>query len=479
MNRVIKSALKSAVLCLALSVGSFAGARAQTPDLDYQLAYQRGIEAVIWSMPAISVREFRESAFKDYGASWNDIILWSKPAVPRHELLTANNQLPYLLTNINLRQGPVVVEIPAAGEKALLFGSFVDNWQAPIVDVGPSGTDEGRGGKYLFLPPGYTDPIPEGYLPVKSEGYAVSGGLRPVPANGGTAEDAHTYALQMKVYPLAEAAAPKPTQFIDGYAKPYHSLPAYDASWFSELAAMVSDEPLRERDKVMMGMLASIGIERGKPFQPDGKTQKALDAAIVDAQRIMQHFFENRALAAWWPGAHWTAFSPAIMHVANEFTYETDDALWIDARAGGLFYWATFVPKKLGGGTFYLMGLRDSAGQLFDGSSTYRLRVPAVVPAKDFWSAIVYDMNTKAFVCAGPCETADNGVGLSSFDKSNMKQNGDGSVDLYFGPKAPAGFEKNWVTTAGKNFFLIFRLYGPEKALFDRTWRLPDVEKVQ
>jgi hypothetical protein len=60
-----------------------------------------------------------------------------------------------------------------------------------------------------------------------------------------------------------------------------------------------------------------------------------------------------------------------------------------------------------------------------------------------------------------------------------MKQNGDGSVDLYFGPKAPAGFEKNWVTTAGKNFFLIFRLYGPEKALFDKTWRLPEVEKVQ
>jgi hypothetical protein len=90
-----------------------------------------------------------------------------------------------MLTTINLRQGPVVVEIPAAGTKALLFGSFVDNREAPIVDVRPSGTDEGCGGKYLFLPPGHTDPIPEGYLPVKSEGYVVAGGLRPEPANGG------------------------------------------------------------------------------------------------------------------------------------------------------------------------------------------------------------------------------------------------------------------------------------------------------
>jgi hypothetical protein len=146
LNRIITSALKRAVLCLALSAGSVGDVRAQTADLDYQLAYQRGIEAVIWSMPAISIREFQETAFKDYGVSWNDVILWSKPAVPRHELLTANNQVPYMLTALNLRQGPVVVEIPAAGAKAVLFGSFVDNWQAPIVDVGPSGTDEGHGG---------------------------------------------------------------------------------------------------------------------------------------------------------------------------------------------------------------------------------------------------------------------------------------------------------------------------------------------
>jgi hypothetical protein len=313
------------------------------------------------------------------------------------------------------------------------------------------------------------------------EGYVVAGGLRPVPSNGGTEEDAHSYAQEMKVYPLAEAAAPKPTRFVDGYPKPYHSLAVYDASWFRELAAMVNEEPVRERDKVMMGMLASIGIERGKPFQPDAKTQKALDAALVDARRIMQHYFETpgRALASWWPGSQWTAPSPATMRVANGFTFETDDALWIDARAGGIYYWATFAPKKLGGGSFYLMGLRDASGQLLDGQGTYRLRVSAVVPVKDFWSAIVYDMDTKAFVCAGPCDTADNGVGLSSFDKPKMKQNSDGSVDLYFGPKAPVGFEKNWVTTAGKNFFLIFRLYGPEKALFDKTWRLPDVEKVQ
>lgn len=154
----------------------------------------------------------------------------------------------------------------------------------------------------------------------------MAGGLRPVPAYGSSAEDAHTYAQQMKVYPLSDASAPKPTRFIDGYRKPYHSLPAYDASWFRELAAMVNEEPVRERDKVMLGMLASVGIERGKPFQPDENMQKTLDAAVVDARRIMQNFSETpgRALSPWWPGQY-SAFSPKTMGSANEFTYETDD----------------------------------------------------------------------------------------------------------------------------------------------------------
>lgn len=465
---------------LAAGLALLANVSFAAPDAEEQLVHSRAVEAVIWSMPAISIREFVAASFRDYGTTWNDVVLFSKPAVARHELMTANNQVPYMVTSLNLRNGPVVVEIPPAGAKALLFGSFLDTWQAPLADVGPAGEDAGKGGKYLFLPPGYSGPIPDGYIPVHALSYLVAGGFRPVPANGGSAEEAHTYALQVKVYPLAEAAAPRPTRFVDGFPKSFHTLPAYDSSWFQELASLVNDEPIRERDKVMMGMLASIGIERGKPFTPDAKLQKALRAALADARGLMEGYFRTpgRALDPWWPGSHWGAPSSNVMKKANAFTFETDEALWLDARAGGLFYWATFAPKKLGGSSFYLMGLRDSGGELLNGHSIYRLRVPAQVPARDFWSAIVYDADTKGFVCAGPCEQAGNAVGLSSFDKAAMKKNPDGSVDLYFAPRAPAGYEKNWVSTANRSFFLIFRLYGPEEALFDRSWKLPDVEKV-
>ena len=182
---------------------------------------------------------------------------------------------------------------------------------------------------------------------------------------------------------------------------------------------MVNEEPVRERDKVMLGMLASIGIERGKTFEPDAKHAKdagrGARRCAPDHAEVLQT--PGKALSR--PGGQQSMVGLLAEDygLANEFTYETDDGAVAGPRAGGLFYWATFVPKKLGAGTFYLMGLSDSAGQLFDGRATYRLRVPAEVPARDFWSAIVYDMETKAFVCAGPCDAADNGVGLSSFNK--------------------------------------------------------------
>ncbi len=130
------------------------------------------------------------------------------------------------------------------------------------------------------------------------------------------------------------------------------------------------------------------------------------------------------------------------------------------------------MPEQLGGGTFYLTGIRDAQGQLLDGTSTYRLRVPGDTPAKDFWSVIVYSMQTKGYV------SGVERVGLSDLnDGKRMKYNEDSSVDVFFAPQAPEGLESNWIPT-GEPFFLLFRLYGPDKPLFDKTWKLADVEKV-
>jgi hypothetical protein len=203
---------------------------------------------------------------------------------------------------------------------------------------------------------------------------------------------------------------------------------------------------------------------------------RALEEGLRFAYASMQSYFTTpgKAMVPYWEGRQWQVWKFAEGQPEAGFPYVTKDRVLIDERAGGTYFWITYLPKQLGGGTFYLTGLRDKDGELFDGTSTYRLRVPKDTPAKDFWSAIVYSisMKTKSFV-----EGVDR-VGLSTLNKETMKFNDHGSVDIYFAPKAPKGLESNWIPT-GEDFFLLFRLYGPDKPLFDKSWTLGDVELVE
>src|SRR5277367_114543 len=265
-----------------------ANAKPSVKDLEEQVAYQRAFEAVVWATPASAIYRFRAAAFKEFGMSDNDIIAYSKPATPLLEALTANNVTPYITAFTDLRNGPVVLEIPAETDKTVMYGQIVDAWQVTIADVGPSGEDKGAGGKYLLIPPGYKDSIPSGYIPIHTESYRLAFAFRSVPLPGATAADAYAYSKTLKMYPLSKAATPKPTRFVDPTGKRYPTLPFYDMRNFQDIYDIVSVEPVRTRDKVMMGMLASIGIEPGKPFKPSPKMKEIMTRAAVDAYFYMQ-----------------------------------------------------------------------------------------------------------------------------------------------------------------------------------------------
>src|SRR5262249_54037033 len=152
----------------------------------YQIKYQRAFEAVLWNMPAVAIYSFRRSAFNDLGARDNDIIAYSAPATPKLEALTANSTTPYIAAYTDLRKGPVVLEVPAAGVEGSLYGQVVDAWQFTIADVGPSGLDGGKGGKLLFTPPDYKGTPPKGYIHVASPNFRIAFAFRSVPAPGKT-----------------------------------------------------------------------------------------------------------------------------------------------------------------------------------------------------------------------------------------------------------------------------------------------------
>ena len=446
-------------------------AQMSADELEYQQAFQRATQAMIWGMPAVSMMGVRNGSKRDLGATFNDVMYMSHPMVSRHGFLTANNQVPYVIVLLDTTNGPAVLEVPPASPNTIFFGSAIDMWQVPITDVGPAGADAGKGGKYLFLPPGYDKQPPEGYLVFRPKTFHVNVGLRPVAVKGGTLEEGVAYAKRLKAYPLGKPA--RAGRYIDAFPKKWDTLPKYDISYFEDLATVIDEEPVQPKDLAMMGMLSSLGIETGKPFEPDGRTRKALEDALKLGYAQMQSYFTTpgRALEPFWPDSGWQSLHLSKAQAAEGFPFVTKDELLIDARAGGIYFWATWLPKRLGKGSFYLMGLRDKKGRLLDGKSLYRLRVPKEVPARDFWSAIVYSMETKGFIANA------SKVGISSYEKADLRANADGTIDLYFGPKPPEGMETNWLPT-GEPFFLIFRLYGPEKALFEKTWRLPDVEAM-
>ena len=451
-----------------------ASTRQSVSDLEAQVAYQRAFEAVLWAMPASAIYRFRVGLLQLPGMADNAILTSVTPLATKQEFITPNQTTPYTGAVSDLRKGPVVLEVPAKTDKVVLYGQVVDAWQATIAGVGPVGEDKGAGGKYLFLPPGYSGPVPEGYFGIRSSTYRITLAFRAIQLGGATVADATAYTKLIKMYPLSEAASPMPTRFVDLRPLTAQTMPFYDIQALKDIHDIISVEPVQPRDKVMMGMLATIGIEPGKPFDPpEGKLKLAMEKGVADAYYYMQNRVTKLfASNLYWPDRHWSFVM--VPDAQRGFEFVSKDAVEIDKRAAAWFFY-TFYPKELtdAAGTVYLAPIADTMGRSLEAGKSYKLTIPKEVPAREFWSLTVYDRANWAFI-NNPLERA----GLDSLHKDTMKMNADGGVDLYFGPKAPAGLESNWIPTMGKEPYVWLRLYGPEEAFWRKSFKMPDVERV-
>lgn len=435
--------------------------------------HRRAVEAVIWGMPAVNVDLMYQAMALSTDGSYNHITYWSRLPDWKIQTLTPNPDAIYLTPWFNTADvGPMVLEIPPADDGSIT-GTVMDCWQSPLEDVGPAGVDKGQGGKYAVLPPGYEKKMPDGYIPLPSDtfkGYAL---LRSIPKSGSDADVARAvaYGKRIKLYPLSEAANPPATRFIDVVDIVYDSTIRYDVSFFESLNRIVQTEPWLTRDKVMIDQLKSIGIEKGKPFNPDPRTKDVLDDAAREAHDWLVARYEASFASSYGEGTHWTL--PALREVIKgQQTFFGDPNVYHVDDRGVAYTYAYFCPKHMGAGSAYLLTIADKDGRMLDGETAYRLTVPAKVPVKQYWSATVYDRTTHA-----PIRNAR--WPSRSSQTPGLQTNTNGSVDVYFGPQAPAGKESNWVpTSANEGFEVMFRFYGPEKALFDKTWKLPDIERV-
>jgi hypothetical protein len=434
--------------------------------------HHRAVDAVVWAMPLLNFKGFRDG-HKAVGVGYNDIAYHSKVQNWKFQTATPNDTTPYVNFYWNVKDGPVVVEIPPSADGVGIFGTLMDAWQRPLEDVGAKGKDGGRGAKYVLLPPGYDGEVLPGAFTYQQRTYHGFAILRPIIADSSpeNVAKAAAFAKKIKIYPLARADNPPTNRYVDIYDKLVEQTPALDKTIYAELHEIIQEEVVEEQNKAMMGLLSRIGIQKGKPFKPDAEAMKIYEAAAPEALQYMIEQYHRHLNPRMYEGKKWSVLAPPG-NKETEFTYEFPNHFDYHAR-GALYYAVITSVKNYGTATFYLDLAEDKNGVWLDGGKSYKLVVPPNVPARDFWSVVAYDLETAAWIRDMPK------VGIDS-SMEGVATNKDGSVDVYFGPKAPKGREANWIPTAkGRRFFLLFRFYGPEPAVFDGSFQLNDIELVR
>ena len=457
-------------------------AKDDAPVLLDELFYQRAVQTYLWALPALNMYGMKEGSEKVFGKGYNILPIFKKRLNAKTLITTPNSDVIYALGYLDLKEdGPMVIEVPPG-----LQGIIDDFWQRPIPsvgeidgrkwsgDVGLPGPDQGKGGKYLILPPDYTGEIPPGYFTYRSGTYGVFVFWRGFFKDPKQLAEPVKVMEQTRIYPLGKKETAKPMQFPDASDVPANMLYPQDGTAFDMLSRFVDHEFVDPADMVMRGMAAELGIVKGKPFTPDASRRELLDKAARAATRIGHVIAYTPSPLVknglWYPDRHWINVFP------GNATFAADTFDYLNARTGFFTYAYSTSPGMAlnmeNVGAKYPTAFMDADGDFLNGSQNYVLRLPKDIPVALFWSATVYDPITGSGL--------DNGQPFPSLNTMDKPvQNADGTIDIYFGPKSP-GEGKNWLATIpDKGWFTIFRLYGPKKAFFDQTWKLNDIEKVK
>jgi hypothetical protein len=456
------------------SIGTFeyfdgfpTGATAQK-CYDY-LDTARGVEVFLNCLPVASLVAMREG-LASVGVTGNTVGIYENLMDSKSLFLTPNTESVYAAVWIDLSKGPVVVE-----SAPNTLGICDDFWFRYVADLGNAGPDQGRGGRFLFLPPGYDGPLPSmGFHVFRSQTYNNFIIWRGFLVNGDPKPAVENIKANVRVYPLAQIQNPLKQKFINISGKKLNTIHANDYTFFEEVNMAIQEEPAESGDPELLGQLAAIGIKKGQPFNPDARMKRILtDAAKIGNGIARTILFDTRGKEFYFDKN--SAWKTPFVGGSHEFL--SDNVRLLDARSM-FFYYATMITpamarKMIGTGSAYAGATVDSKGNPLDGSRTYKLTLPKNVPAKDFWSIVVYDNQTRSML-----QTDHQFPSLNS--QRGVQMNRDGTTDIYFGPKAPAGKESNWIQTVpGKGWNTILRLYGPLEPWFDQTWRPGEIELVE
>ena len=436
----------------------------------------RATQAFLDMVPLASIEGMRRGMESVGVDASNKILLYSDLMDSNSLFLTGNTDTIYALGILDLeRDGPTVVEVPAGAGP----GTVNDAYFRFVIDMGAPGPDRGKGGKYLILPPDYKGAIPEGYFAVESPTYVNWVPLRGFLVDGKTDAAVAMWTKGLKIYPLTQKENPPKLEIVNGSSVVMNTIHANNEKFYEEIAEVIQREPLDFLNPELRGNLASLGIEKGKEFAPDARMQEILKDGVAIANataRALSFRPRSETIQLYGEESAWfTAFDGgSYQWLYNGGTGGRNK----DARSL-FFYIATvntpaMVLEMIGAGSQYALAAQDSADQYLDGAKNYNLTIPADVPAKDFWSLVVYDPQTRSML-----QTNQPYPSKNNERNRDLVKNADGSTTIWFGPNSPEGKEANWIETVpGKGWFICLRLYGPLSPWFEKTWKPGEIELV-
>jgi hypothetical protein len=445
----------------------------ETNDRVYDyLDRARGLGVYLDNVGAVSIYSVLLGMAQQGADAPNKVAIWEQLMDSRTPVITSNTSTMYAYAPTDLaNDGPTVIEIPPG-----MLGFLDDAWQRFVGNMGVTGPDKGKGGKYLVLPPGYEGEIPDGYFllkPATNKNFLFLRGS----IKDGLKAAADNFKSGLRIYPLKDRDKPAPTQFINMSGRSFSTIFPSDFEYFEILNKIVQEEPIDAIGPEVRGYLAAIGIVKGKPFAPDARMKKLLtEAATLGNAAGRSITYDPRIGGVYlYPDTK----SNWVTAYANRNTsFESDGAMGLDARV--LFYYnaggvtPAMATTHVGVGSDYGLAFLDSQDKPFDGAKTYKLHLPPNVPVNNFWAVTLYDTQTRTQL-----QTSQLFPTVGSQTKG-IKKNADGSYDVYFAPKAPKGQQGNWLQTIpGKSWFVILRMYGPLEPWINKTWRPGDIEPVK